>query len=246
MSREVRRFQNLEELNCDAAAFFSEWTRRCVAERGTCHLVLSGGSTPEKLYRKLAGPPFDVSVPWSQIHVHLGDERCVPPTHPDSNYRMAHAALLSRFALPPERLHRPPGEVSPPEAGARLWEAELRTLFPGPATEDGFPVFDLILLGMGSDGHTASLFPGHPALEENRHWVAAVTAPAGDPPVPRLTLTLPVINRARCVLFLVSGKGKKRILDQVLSGPGDGGGTLPAARVRPSGSLLWFLDGAYV
>ena len=122
MTSEVRRYPNLDELNRDAAAFIRDWTRQCVAERDVCHLALSGGSTPEKLYRKLARPPYDVSVPWSHIHVHLGDERCVPPTHPDSNYRMACDALLCKFAVPQDRVHRPPGEVAPPEAGARQWE----------------------------------------------------------------------------------------------------------------------------
>lgn len=243
MSAEVRRYPNLDELNLSAAAFFRDWVRQCVAERGICHLVLSGGHTPEKLYRKLASPPFDVEVPWSQVHVHLGDERCVAPTHPDSNYHMAHAALLSHFAVPPERVHRPPGEVAPPEEGARRWEAALRRLFPEPAAAGEFPVFDLVLLGVGSDGHTASLFPGAPALSEGRRWVAAIPTPVGEPALPRLTLTLPVLNRARCVAFLVSGKGKAKVVGKLLSGAA---ADLPAGRVQPTGRLVWFLDGNYV
>ena len=243
MTQEVRRYPNLDELNHDAAAFVRDWIRQCAAERGVCHLVLAGGATPERLYRKLARSPFDVSVPWSQVHVYLGDERCVPPTHRHSNYRMAHAALLSKFAVPPERVHRPPGEVEPPEEGALRWEAELRRLFPGPAAAGECPAFDLVLLGVGGDGHTASLFPGDPALEEREAWVAAVPRPAGDPAVPRLTLTLPVLNRARCVALLVSGKGKAPVVEQILSGAA---AELPAARVQPAGRLLWFLDGSYV
>jgi 6-phosphogluconolactonase len=240
---EVRRYPDLGELNRDAAAFFRDWVRQCVAERAVCHLALAGGATPERLYRKLARPPFDVSVPWSQVHVHLGDERCVPPTHRHSNFRMAHAALLSKFAVPPERVHRPPGEVGPPEEGARRWEAELQSLFPGPAAAGEFPVFDLVLLGVGSDGHTASLFPGDPALAEGEHWVAAVLRPVGEPAVPRLTLTLPVLNRARCVAFLVSGGGKAGVVEKILSGAA---AQLPAARVQPAGRLVWFLDGSSV
>ncbi len=243
MTPEVRRYPNLDELNRDAAAFCRDWVRQCVADRGVCHMVLSGGATPERLYRKLARPPFDVSVPWSQVHVHLGDERCVPPAHRHSNYRMAHAALLSQCAVPPERGHRPPGAVAPPEEGARLWEAELRRLFPEPWAAGECPAFDLVLLGVGGDGHTASLFPGDPTLEECERWVAAVPQPVGEPAVARLTLTLPVLNRARCVAFLVSGKGKAQVVGQILAGTA---AELPAARVQPAGRLLWFLDGGYV
>lgn len=246
MNAEVRRFPDLEELNRDAAALICEWAARCVKERGSFSVALSGGSTPRRLYERLARPPYDVKLPWSQVHLFWGDERCVSPTQRESNYAMAQDALLRKIAPPSENVHRPPSEVSPPAKAADLMEKDLRAFFTSHRRRDGFPVFDLILLGVGQDGHTASLFPGDPVLEESERWVAAVEKPHVDPPVPRLTLTLPVLNRARCVIFLVSGAGKSEVMGQILR-DSTADRRLPAARVHPlDGRLLWFLDGTFV
>jgi 6-phosphogluconolactonase len=246
MQPEVRRFPDLEQMNRDAAAFVCDWARRCVDERGRFTIALSGGTTPRRLYERMARPPYDVRIPWSHVHLFWGDERCVPPTHPDSNYLMAYRALISKVAPPADHVHRPPAELTPPERAAQQWEKDLRDFFQNRIVDETLPSFDLILLGMGPDGHVASLFPGDPALEETERWVTAVTDPRGEPAVPRLTLTLPLINHARCVLFLVSGNGKREAVRAVL---GDGEQVrvrYPAARVRPNSRLLWFLDGTSV
>ena len=247
MKIEVRRFPDLEELNRDAAVLICDWAAECVRERGSFAVALSGGSTPRRLYERLTRPPCDVKVPWSHVHFFWGDERCGRSTHKDSNYNMAQESLLRKIAPPPENVHRPPSEVAPPERAADLMEGDLRSFFSGDRLHDGFPVFDLVLLGLGQDGHTASLFPGDGAVEERERWVAAVAKPSGTPPVPRLTLTLPVLNSARCVVFLVSGAGKREVVREVLSHPDTAGRRFPAALVRPpEGRLLWFLDGTFV
>jgi 6-phosphogluconolactonase len=169
-------------------------------------LALAGGSTPRRLYERLAACDF----PWSETEVFFGDERCVPPDHPDSNYRMAHEALLSRVEA---RVHRMPGET----CDAAAYEAEITRLF-GP----GLPEFDLVLLGLGVDGHTASLFPGDPALDVTDHRVVRVRRPDH----PRLTLTLPVLSAAKVAMFLVSGESKREPLRRLLAGA-----DIPAARV---------------
>jgi 6-phosphogluconolactonase len=170
-------------------------------------LALAGGSTPRRLYERLAACDF----PWSETEVFFGDERCVPPDHPDSNYRMAHEALLSRVRA---RVHRMPGET----CDAAAYEEELTSLF-GPA----LPKFDLVLLGLGIDGHTASLFLGDPALDVRDRRVVRVQRPDH----PRLTLTLPVLSAAKAAMFLVSGESKREPLCQLLAGV-----DIPAARVR--------------
>jgi 6-phosphogluconolactonase len=170
-------------------------------------VALAGGSTPRPLYERLAACDF----PWSETEVFFGDERCVPPDHPDSNYRMAHEALLSRVQA---RVHRMPGET----CSAAAYEEELNTVF-GP----GLPEFDLVLLGLGVDGHTASLFPGDPALDVTDRRVVRVQRPDH----PRLTLTLPVLSAAKAAMFLVSGRSKREPLRQLVAGA-----NIPAARVR--------------
>ncbi|MDW8267534.1 MAG: 6-phosphogluconolactonase [Anaerolineae bacterium] len=212
--------------------------RKAVQRRGVAHMALSGGSTPRPLYRLLATPEWLAAVPWAQVHVWWADERCVPPDHHESNYGMAYSLLLGH--LPVQHIHRLHGEAADPEAAARAYEDELRRVFGlGPR---GRPRFDLILLGMGADGHTASLFPGTAALAVRNRLVAVGQAP--QPPHCRLTLTLPVLNRAARVLFLVAGADKGPALAQVWrSAPGQA--PLPAALVRPTrGSVLWLVDEA--
>jgi 6-phosphogluconolactonase len=198
-------------------------------------VALAGGSTPQQMYTQLTGAHVD----WGYVHFFWGDERCLPPDHVDSNYRMANDALLSHIPIPRENIHRIPGEL-PVEEAAREYEDELRRFF-GSAT----PRFNLVLLGLGGDGHTASLFPGTPAVREKRRWVAAVRH--GIPPSPlvnRVTLTLPVLNAAAHVLFLVSGAEKAERLAQVLHGPFQPD-LLPAQAVKPvNGTVHWLVNQA--
>lgn len=218
-----------------AAHLFVAAAAEAIAARGQFTVALSGGSTPEALYRWLAQPEHAAQVDWPRTQVFFGDERSVPPEDARSNWGKAQETLLGHVPLPTENLHRIPGELSPEEGAAR-YERELAEHF-GP---DGVPRFDLVLLGMGDDGHTASLFPGMAALDERERWAAATDVPEYVRPyVPRVTLTFPVLNAARRVLFLVTGKGKAAGAAEVLSG----NSTLPAARVRPTdGALIWLLD----
>ncbi len=214
-----------------AAEHFVTLAREAIAARGQFVAALSGGSTPRAAYALLATDEFAGGVDWARAHLLWGDERCVPPDHPDSNYRMARQALLDKISILPENIHRMQGEL-PPDQAAALYQAELETVL-GVAGR-----FDLILLGMGADGHTASLFPGTTALQERERAVAAVYVERL--PAWRLTLTLPVLNAARHVLFLVSGAEKAPTLARVHAGE-----PLPAGQVRPhQGELTWLVDRA--
>ncbi|MCG2784211.1 MAG: 6-phosphogluconolactonase [Anaerolineae bacterium] len=214
-----------------AAQLFAQ---QAVAARGRFSVALSGGSTPRALYERLASAEFSGRIPWRDIHLFWGDERCVPPDHADSNYRMTAESLLRRVPLPAENIHRIQGELAPHEAAAH-YEAGLRAFF------GGAPVFDLVLLGMGDDGHTASLFPDSPALAESARWAVAVEHTSPPPPlVSRVTLTFGVFNAARRVVFLVTGAGKAQKLAEIRRGA-----DLPAGRIRPpNGDLLWLVDEA--
>lgn len=206
---------------------------------GICNLVLSGGSTPAGLYRRLASLPLAGRVPWDQVHLFWGDERCLPPDHPQSNFRLAAESLLAHIDLPPANVHRMPGELGP-QKGAQAYHRELVEHF-GPKAET--PGFDLVLLGLGPDGHTASLFPGRPLDDPQGRWVMGVESGETEPRVERITLTLSAINAARTAVFLVSGREKAKIAAAVRR-PGPGAASYPAARVRPAGELVWLLDRA--
>jgi ribose 5-phosphate isomerase len=204
-----------------------------IAARGRFVLALSGGSTPRAAYAGLALPPLAGGVDWERVHLVWGDERCVPPDHPDSNYRMAREILLDRVPIPPKQIHRIPGEPSP-TAAAEGYERLLRSL----VGESGI---DLVLLGLGADGHTASLFPGRPAVRERVRWVVADEAGDGGS---RITLTPAAFDRARAVLFLVEGADKAETVREVLEGPKTPD-RLPAQAVRPArGRLSWLVDRA--
>jgi 6-phosphogluconolactonase len=208
-----------------------------LAARGRFDWALAGGSTPAALYRLLASPGYADRVDWSRVHFFWSDERCVPPGHPESNFRMAREALLDAVSAPPNHIHRLEGELPPPAAAER-YEAELAKCF-GVEPGSGLPAFDLILLGMGADGHTASLFPGSPALAETRRWVVAnEVATLG---ATRLTFTLPLLNATRAALFLVAGADKAERLEQVVLKRAEP--PLPAQRVRPHGADPdWLVD----
>lgn len=240
--REIVLCEDKEGLSRDAAHRFVSLAARKTREGGLFHAALAGGSTPELLYRLLAAPPFREAVDWRNVHLFFGDERAVPPDHADSNYRMADAALFSPLALPAVHIHRMLAEGPDLEAAARAYEADLRAHFALSAV-DAVPRFDLILLGMGPDGHTASLFPHKPALQEKTRLVVAAE-PGLTPFVPRLSLTFPVLDHAANVLFLVAGADKADTLQRVLNGPIDPE-ALPSQSVAPTdGSLVWLVDRA--
>ena len=234
---ELRVSPDLAALSRAAAQFFSDLAAVCAKERGRFSVALSGGSTPKSLYAMLADAAFRDAIPWPQVHFFWGDERCVPPDDPESNYRMVREALLSRVPIPESSVHRMKGEDPDPQHAALEYEAELRRFFhPAPGQ---FPRFDLVLMGLGEEGHTASLFPGSPALREHERLVVApyVEKLHGF----RITMTLPVLNAGANVLFLVAGEKKADILKTVLLERD----SLPAQLVRPrEGRLLWFADAA--
>jgi 6-phosphogluconolactonase len=225
-----------EDLFTAAAEALVEAANQAVAERGVFHWALAGGATPEGLYRRLAGPEFADRLPWAAMEVWFGDERCVPPDHADSNYRMAREALLDHVPVPPPQVHRMPGEAPPHEA-ARRYAAQLCARLP--LTEDRTPVLDLALIGLGGDGHIASLFPGTDALTATEPAVAN-WVPAQD--AWRLTLTYPVLNAARRVWLLACGAGKADIVARAngaVEHP-----PLPVQRLAPQGEYLWLLESA--
>jgi 6-phosphogluconolactonase len=234
-SPEIKILPSAEELFRAAAVEFVTRANGAIARSGRFSVALSGGSTPRSLYSLLASGAVP-GVPWEKICFFWGDERHVPPDHPDSNYRMVNEAMLSKVPVPAENIFRIPAENPNAAYAASAYEDTLRTFF-GVRTGD-FPRFDLILLGMGPDGHTASLFPGSPALEETQRVFVAnrVTKLKTE----RFTLTFPALNNARHVMFLVSGPDKASIVHEVLENPA---ANLPSQGVHPtSGSLLWMLD----
>jgi 6-phosphogluconolactonase len=198
--------QDARALNELAAAFLAERAADAVAARGRFVVALAGGSTPAALYTLLASPAWQPRVPWGRTQVFWGDERLVPPDDPRSNGGLAQQALLRHVMVPPEQVHRVPVELGDGDAVAARYESELRACFT-PATED-LPRLDLVLLGMGSDGHTASLFPASSALSEQRRLVVATPPGTLPPPAERVTFTLPLLNAARAIAFLVSGADK--------------------------------------
>jgi len=210
--------------------------RRAVRERDIFNLALAGGTTPMALYQALGSGRSAGSELWRHTHLFWGDERVVPPDDPASNYGVAWKVGLQRLPVPTENVHRVRGESEDPRRAAIQYESELRDHFTG----GPWPRFDLVLLGLGADGHTASLFPGSDALEERERWTEV--ADGGDPPRPRVTLTLPALNGAATVLFLVTGASKAEALTRLLGPRGDV--PLPAQRVHPRGERLVFADRA--
>jgi 6-phosphogluconolactonase len=219
-----------------AARHVVECAHTAIRERGRFAIALSGGSTPRDLHLRLASPPLVDQVDWTRVHVFFGDERCVPPTDARSNFLMADETLLSKVPVPPEHVHRMRGEL-PPEEAAADYERQLGEFFGAEP-----PRLDLILLGMGDNGHTASLFPGLGAVREQQRWVVAeYVAEVG---MWRITLTPVVLNLAREDLFLVAGAGKASMLSRVLQGPYVPS-ELPAQVVRPAlGEVFWLVDTA--
>jgi 6-phosphogluconolactonase len=229
---EVRVFEDAEALARNAA----EWLGAlALASDRRFAICCSGGSTPKRLYEVLAEPAR--RFPWERVHWFWGDERFVPHDHPDSNYRMVWEALLSRVAVPPGNIHAVPTAGLAPEEAAAAYEKTLKAFYGADTLTPARPLFDVTLLGIGEDGHTASLFPGHSALEEKEHWALAVIGAKAEA---RITLTYPVLDSSRDAVFLVTGAGKREPVARARSGDR----TLPAARIRPVGRLHWFTDRA--
>ncbi|HET6780539.1 MAG TPA: 6-phosphogluconolactonase [bacterium] len=234
--RGVNVSPDIEALSRAAAEDAVLIIRSAVAQRGTCALALSGGNTPRSLYR-LLGTANRNQIPWEQVHLFWGDERYVPPDDPASNYRMVRETLLAAIPIPAGHVHPMPTNQEDPNDAAREYEVLLKRQF-----NDDWPRFDLILLGLAPDGHIASLFPGSKALVEEKQRVLAVRVPK-EPPQ-RLTLTLPAINHAANVHFLVAGRSKAGALHRVLVGPCDVQ-TCPAVGVKPiNGTVTWWVDEA--
>ena len=230
--------EHADALNHGVAEQFVRLTTDAVEARGRCAVALSGGSTPKNVYQLLAAPAFRSRVRWGDIHFFWGDERHVPPDHPDSNYRMAVEAMLSKVPVPPANVHRVRSELPDVERAAREYEETIRACVDG----EPLPRFDVIHLGIGTDGHTASLFPVSAALQEReRLCVANWVAKFGGY---RITLTLPILNAARVAIFIVTGAAKAPIIQQVLRDR-DATPPFPAQLVRPvDGECWWMLDQA--
>ena len=230
----VRVYPDLEALSYAAATLTVHLAMEAVAARGRFGVALSGGNTPRRAYEILGQPHFREQAPWDRIHVFWGDERCVPLADPRSNARMAREAWLDQVPIPRDQVHPIECSVSP-EMAAAQYETLLKSSFGRGATG-----LDLVLLGLGEDGHTASLFPGTPVVRELTRWVAPVYL--AEPGLNRVTLTAPFINQAAVAVFLVAGPAKAGVLHEVLHGPYDPD-RLPAQLIRPkSGELLWLVD----
>jgi 6-phosphogluconolactonase len=235
---EIRVLQDIEELSQEAADLFL-WVG-CQAQQraGRFRVCLTGGSTPKRMYDTLAASAQGSSMDWRRVEFYFGDERCVPPDDRESNYRLAHDALFRPLKIAESQTFRMRGEAEPQEA-ATEYDSLLRERITGGA----WPRFDLLLLGLGEDGHVASLFPGSPSVQEQRRTVVATVAP--KEPRRRISVTMPVINEAEAVLFLVSGPHKAWAVRRTLERTGPSDPEVPASFVRPAhGRLLWFLDRA--
>jgi len=234
-------YSTTQELGEAAAAYVSRVSAQAITERGYFTVALSGGSLPKLLCSPLVAEPLRSQIDWSGWHVFWADERCVPLTHPDSNYRLANEYLFEHVDIPQEQIYPIDPALSCAQA-ADAYQDALQQLFQ-PASNQ-YPRFDLILLGMGEDGHTASLFPNHPLLDETDRWVAPIFD-SPKPPPERITLTLPVINHARHVAFITAGTSKAEVLSQIMAStiPAK---KLPAQMVEPvnEGELNWFVDSA--
>jgi 6-phosphogluconolactonase len=237
----VHNFTDLASASLKAAEIITSRALECVRNKGYFSLVLAGGSTPKLLYQTLSSPPFSTELPWQHIYFFWGDERMVCHDHPDSNAAMVFQNLLNSSAVLPDNIFPVPTENNKAGHNARLYEKTIIEFFKRKSQTPATLSFDCVLLGMGTDGHTASLFPGSPVLDEKKHFTAAVAAPSMSPSVDRVTMTLPLINRAATILFLIDGNQKGAIADEILSNPVKAQ-RFPAALVQPAGELIWCIS----
>lgn len=234
----IYEFQTVDLMNQAVVEAIIDKATAAIHHHSDFHLALAGGSTPKSIYELMAREPYLSAFPWAQIHFYFGDERCVPPEHADSNYRMAQQALLSKVPVPQNNVHPVTIDQQNLSLSAEHYASELETHLP---LVNATPVFDLVLLGIGDDGHTASLFPGTDILHESKKWVDAVYVEKFN--AWRISLTYPVINAAANVFVIAAGSGKSRILTQVLASESLGT-PYPVQRIKPSGELVWYLDAA--
>jgi 6-phosphogluconolactonase len=234
MNKNIHAYPNKEKLVTATAELVADCIEQAIQQNGLCNMALSGGNTPGGVFSLLASGPYRDRLDWGRLHLFWGDERMVPPEHQDSNFRMVRETLLDKVEIPDENVHRMRGEIAPEEAAAEYAEL-LHDHFKGSP-----PCFDLILLGLGEDGHTASLFPETDAVGEcEKHVVAVFVSKLS---AWRVTLTLPVLNAARKVLFLVSGKSKSEMVQRIMSNK-QPDKEIPATMVNPqTGELHWMLD----
>jgi 6-phosphogluconolactonase len=226
----------------DAAALAQEAARRLIDRVGTkdrAAVCLTGGSSPADLYRLLGEQPWRGKVPWDRVHWFIGDDRFVPEADPLSNMGMARRLFLNRVRAPSENIHPIATNANDPEGAARLYEAELKRFYGADRLDPARSLFDFVLMGLGSDGHIASLFPRSPALDEKKHWAVGVAEAGMEPYVPRVSLTFPALASTQEMLFLVDGAHKRDILSRVISGE-----DLPARRAYSDGDLVWLIDRA--
>jgi 6-phosphogluconolactonase len=226
----------------DPAALAEAAARRLinrVAQDGRTAVCLTGGSSPEGLYRLLAQEPWRSKVPWQRVHWFMGDDRFVPETDPRSNMAMARRLFLAAAGAPRGNIHPIPTDANYPEGAANIYADALKNFYGAERLDPARPLFDLVLMGLGPDGHTASLFPQSRALEEKERWVLGVAKAGMEPLVPRVTLTFPALASTREMLFLVDGAGKRDILRRVFAGD-----DLPGSRAYSNGDLVWLLDRA--
>ena len=236
MTDQVKRRLYVQRDPAALAGRVAEWMIAILKDCEHSRVSLSGGSTPRALYELLSAEPFTAQIPWQRVSLFWGDERFVGHDHPESNYRMVRIAMLNKVPIPTESVYPIPVTGSP-EGAALQYERTLKKAYGAETLVPGRPLFDIMLLGLGADGHTASLLPGQPILAERDRWVCAVTR---GRPETRISLTYPAINSSRHVAFLVTGHDKSDILRRILAGDSD----LPAARVKSEGELVWFADEA--
>lgn len=242
---QIHRFTSLKMASRGLAECIVETCLAEVSLKGYFTLVVSGGSTPKLLYEMLGKYPYGEQIPWENTYIFWGDERCVPPEHEHSNYRMVTNLWHPEVDIPLDNIFRMPGEYDDAQLAARIYEQTIAeffaakgiTIIPG----QGFPEFDFLLQGMGTDGHTASLFPEDPALNERTQWVTSVAQSPTKPHVPRVTLTLPVINHGKKVVFLISGNEKLKLFQEFQVDREQALAKHPVAMVQPIGELHFYL-----
>lgn len=237
---DIQGFKNPAQLAEAARAYITQLIPLTIENTGRFNIALSGGSTPRLLYERLAAPESKNVIDWSKVFFFWGDERMVPWEAPESNFNTAWRALISKIKIPRDNIVAPNVDLATATQCAEDYEDQIRRHFS--VDMNKIPSFDLILLGMGPDGHTASLFPGRPELKETRRLVVGMDEPVGEPPLPRISFTLPLINGSRVALILISGAGKAEVIKKIWSDTDKAATHYPVAMVRPALKRLWYHD----